>query len=297
MTDKLSRPLDFVWGEDAFALAQRHRASGMELDRSAKARILALYLKRIRSLVGSNSETGWHLQEVMKHAVPALSAKEAVTEILLRAEAVSEGTEDIFHEAVTVLLEELEEQRKVGAKRWIVDETTGRAIVPLTPETIYQPPEWTDEEGRVHKPLPRLHPDIAIGLAEARVKAEKNAKILALAADPVRGRSYRHLSDPQSIAELARHRLREAGVRVMDAGSELGEGEDSVVEFGRENVEADLQSTNESFHRTANYAASLAVKVQKLLKPGATCYLGEVSIVTSPKERWFTVPVRIGHCS
>lgn len=297
MTDKLSRPLEFVWGEDAFVLAQRHRESGMELDRSARERILALYLKRIRSLVGSDSETGWHLQEVMRHAVPASSAKEAVIEILLRAGAASEGTEDVFHEAVTVLLEELEEQRKVGAKRWIVDETTGRAVVPLTPETIYQPPEWTDEEGRVHKPLAKLHPDIAVGLAEARIKAERKAKILALAADPVRGRSYRHLSDPQSIADLARHRLREAGVRVTDAGSELGEGEDSVVEFGRENVEADLQSTNESFHRTANYAASLAVKVQKLLKPGATCSFGEVSIVTSPKERWFTVPVRIGHCS
>lgn len=297
MTDKLAKPLRVLWGEDVLDLARRHRESGMELDRSGRERILALYLKKIRLLVNSREDVGALLRESMAHADPASSAKGPVTEILTAANVPASGTEDIFAKAVDVILEELEEQRKSGAKRWIVDERTGRAIAPLTLETIYQPPDYVGEDGKLHKAAPKLHPSIAVGLAETWIKAERDDKIAALAADPIRGRAYRHLTDPQRIADLARIRLREAGVKVLDPDSSLSDGSETVVEFGRENVEADLQSVNESFHRTANYAAVLATKVVKLCPPGATCTIGKVETKTGPKERWFTVPIQVVHQS
>lgn len=298
MSDKLAKSGELPWGEDVLAVAGKEREAGIELSRGVRERILALYLMRIRAATtpprsGDPDPVCAAAIETMKYATPASSAKESLCKIL---EGICDGpTRDLFEEAMSIILEELEQQRKLAPAPWIVDTRTGRAVAPATSETILQPPDYVGLDGKLHKSTPVVHPDITSAMAMARVAEQRQEKLQRLASDPVRSAAYRHLIDPQSIAASARERLRENGMQVLEVGEPdpvLDSSDETVVEFGRENVEADLQSVNESFHRVASYAAVLAVKISRMCGPGGSCSIGRVEIRTGPKERWFEVPVR-----
>lgn len=281
MNNKLSRRVP-VEAEDQVGLALEGSRDGTELSAESREKVLAQFLLRIRHEVPRRPA----LRETLAASVPPTEMKE---DVLRELEDLSyPGAEGILSEAVDIILQELEHQRKEGASKYIVDGSTGRALMPVRPNSVFTPAPYVDENGVTHKPSPILHPGISSGLALAAQEAKRKAFLVEKAKDPRHKLALSHILDPNVITSVAAERLADVGInRVQDC-----EGMPVEVEFGTEIIDAEIQSLNPAFHRTAAYAAVLATRVRKLVGVSGVFSFGPVRTVKDSKRRWYAVEVK-----
>lgn len=268
--------------EDEVALILEKSGSGMELSDESRAKIRAKLLLRIRHEVPRRAG----LRETLAADVPPADMKE---DVLREIEDLSyPGVEGLLSDAVDIILQELEQQRKEGAREYVVDQATGRALMPVGPNSVFTPAPYVDDDGVLRTPAPLLHPGISSSLALAAQETERRASLIKAAQNPRNRFSLTHIMDPEVITAVAAERLADVGIgRVQEC-----DGESMEVEFGTEAVDAESQSLNPAFHRAAMYAAVLATRVRKLVGGRGEFSFGPVKMVKNAKKRWYSVEVR-----
>lgn len=283
MTDLKKPEATPGWGEHEPTLLAKRRSDGLanaDLEDKAKARYL-LSLRR-------KFQEDPHVREIL-HGRPAVEAFDDLMRAL--SDDPVPGTEDLFREALRDLLAELDAMREEDGdepSQYLVDHSTGRVVARLRPQDIIQTRDYVDENGVLRPGRLAVHPSITVGIALRDAEKNRQTKIRELAADPVRGRAYLHLTEPQRIASMASERLTRRG---LEEDVSL-DGDGDLVEFGRESLEADLQSVNPAFHRLNSYAAILATKVFRMCGPAGRFSIGEVVRRETAKQRWYEVRVR-----
>jgi hypothetical protein len=198
-------------------------------------------------------------------------------------------TAGLFEKAVEYVLAELDQMRQKPASLYLVDGQTGRAVLPIGPESVYRPPDFVGEDGKVHKARPVVHPGISSSLALARAKAGRTEALAARAAsDPSVRRALDHVLNPDCILTAAAERLRELGVEVGG----VGHGRESEIRIGHEHVAEAQQSLNPRFHRAALLAEVLARRVLAASR-GAMVELLSIRQEDNNKKRWHSVRIRV----
>lgn len=285
MNDKLAKREIPGWGEDLSTFLETCRKEGdSELALQVEEKLLASYLMGLRrSLDEDITARRW-----ASEAEPAVSAKGAIADRFW--DQARPGSEDVFERAVEILLSELDEARKRPPSLYLVDHQTGRAVVPITEETVFQPPDYVGEDGLTYKARPVVHPAITSALALARQEEAKKRRLLAKAADPASKHAFAHVSGPEGIVQSAIVRLAAIGISVMD---DMGEESTHEVEFGRESSDGTDQSPNLMFHRQNSFGAVLALKVVKLCGPGGSCRFGTPREAKNSRQKWYVVPVTV----
>lgn len=278
--------------EDKIDQLVKARDSGLVPDRELLVSTRAKYLLGLRAkLQGDES-----IKAVVTASVPATDAFPFVEG---RAwDLVREGTEDIYRDAVMFLLAELDDLRTKGDQAYVVDTATGEIVAPLTSDVLFYPKPYEEDKvlpsGETERitvvPSPILDPKLTSAMLMKAQADAREADVRRKAADPVTGRAYLHLTDPQRIADLAHQRLGESGLKRR---SELDGCDPVMVEFGQEANEADLQSTNPFFHRLWSYSAILASRVMTLAGTGGEYWMSEVRGSRDDEVRWYAVTVRV----
>lgn len=166
---------------------------------------------------------------------------------------------------------------------YIVNDS-GQAIVKITPEMIYQPPDQINEDGSIRRLMPSLHPRISSGLALASQEAENISKLKKLV--PVgMDESIAHIDDPWRIVYHAKKALEVNGISTDDPSAET----EAIVEIGREQTSGLNQAPNFNFHRSVSYGSILA---KKILNLGAKrCLFKSIDKKKNSKQSWIEVKV------
>jgi hypothetical protein len=285
--------------EDKIDRLVRARDAGLVPDRDLLVSTRAKYLLGLRAkLQGDES-----IKAVVTASIPATDAFSFVEGKAW--DLVREGTEDIYRDAIMFLLAELDELRKGGDQAYVVDTATGEIVAPLTKDIIFYPEPYEDEKLVVDPmsggmsmqkvivtPGPILDPKLTSAMLLKAQSDDREAAVRRKAADPVTGRAYLHLTDPQRIAELAHQKLRESGLTLRQE-SELEGCVLTLLEFGQETNESDLQSTNPFFHRLWSYSAILASRVMALAGTRGEYWMSEVGGNRDEEVRWYAVTVRV----
>lgn len=240
-------------------------------------KVLRLYLLRLRKLFQEDED--------IKHAITIEDKEERRKQILTFVLKIANpGTEDVLEEAINILLNEYEKMKLVPYQQYLIDEQTGMAIMPLTKDSLFQPPDYIGEDGKKHKAQIIVHPGIssAIGLA-----MQERSKIAA--AITKGGPEFEHLKDPSSIIKITKELLESEGFEIGACPN----GFIQIYEIGHEHEEGVFQSLNKSFHRYELFGKILAKKIIHDMKNKgiSRCELGIPQLMKNNKHRWYTVSV------
>lgn len=278
MSDIVRRAL--AEAEDpATALVAVRGSSDVTRVEEAEEKALAWYLKAIRNRIGTDRDLrGTLCTDDFDAARPHVAD--------MCRDLVYAGTEDVYERAVDTILAETRTQALSGAKEWLVDSETGRAVAPVTERAIFQPPDFVDDFGRLRQARPVVHPAITTALAMSRHEA---ARMSALRRKIGRPEFFAHIDDPGAMAESATRRLEAAGVRRAQDDEALPASEEVV--FGREGPESLFQAPNPGFVRAEAFAAALAARVERLCGRGGRFRIGLPVRDANARGSWFTARV------
>jgi len=264
---------DYKWGDDPGTAIEK--AGNSPLATQIESNVVAGYLLQLRKLLESDPECARKVAE----AVPAAGARDCLTAGI----EVKPGTLHLLERAVDSLLEELEQQREAKPSLYLVSCKTGQAVMPLSAENVYTPPDFQGLDGGMHKSRPVVHPGISSSLAIAAHESAKEDAMMALAG---RELAFAHLSEPEQMIEMVKAKLANS-ISFQELGGPWQE-----IEFGKENVAGMTQSVNLQFHRVELFSSVLATKVLSLCGRGGICHFGSVKSRRNAKYRWFTVDVK-----
>lgn len=264
----------YKWGDDPGSAIEK--AAGSPLAFRIEEETVAGYLIQLRSEIEKNAELARKIAE----AQPAAAAKPS---LIAACKHVKPGTEHLLERAVSMLLEELEQQRRAAPSLYLVSQKTGRSVMPISAKDVYTPPDFVGLDGELHKSGPVVHPGISSSLALAAYEAAKEQSMTSLFGQSL---SHVHLTEPEQMVERARQKL--SGV------VEIGEvdGPWSDMEFGKEHVSGMEQAPNTAFHRVELFSSVIAKRVVSLCGKGGKCELGQIRSCRSPKHRWYALAVK-----
>ncbi len=285
---------DYATTESKDIALVRARDAGIVPDQELVKSVRARYLMALRERLQSDQS----VSAAVRASVPATDAYKFVEGNCWQL--VQEGTEDVYRDAIMFLLAELDELRQGPDQAYVVDTASGEIVAPMTGDVVFQPEPYEEEltlpNGQVEKvlitPKPILNPKITASLMMKAAADHREAEVRRRAEDPVGGRAYLHLTNPQRIAELASQRLSESGIRRSDEESAM-DGEMTLVNFGQETNESDLQATNPFFHRLYSYSAILASRIMALAGTGGEYWMSDVRGNRDEEVRWYSVLVRV----
>jgi hypothetical protein len=161
----------------------------------------------LQALFVQARKEGWSTTQLVDAALPLLEAK------------LSASTEEL-RQAATYLADEY---FQIGDAMLLIDRRTGKALVKITEEDIWQGPEVRRESGALAKPLPRLRPELEGMLVQWVFDRERDSGVeAALAARP---------GQTAFLAEEGNPRLRAA----------TQEGRQAIVRDVREAADTILQ--------------------------------------------------------
>jgi len=238
---------------------------------------------RVRLWLRGLFEGDANVREIILAASPAAGAKEHLTQML--EGSVAPGSEAHLSPVLDELLAELEEQRREEPGLYLVDGKTGKAMMRLQGEAIYQPPDYVGEDGIRRRARPVLHPGIAAPMTMA---AFEKGRLEEASSRPEAAMALRVIHDPGSMVRAAEARLVELGYEV----GQVDGGISDEVEVGREYYDP-LQSQNDSFHRHSVFGAALASKVAgKMGRLSRRCEIMPPVPERNSKQRWYRVAFR-----
>jgi hypothetical protein len=183
--------------------------------------------------------------------------------------------------AIEYLLEELEQMQVAGHSHYLVDQSTGKAVSPMTDDMVYQQPDFVNEAGQLVRGKKAVNPSVASAIGLAKQEQDRLEKVVALAKE--QPHVYAHITDPDSIVRIARERLARLGV------PEAGEGAvEDIVEVGREQASGVLQAPGRGFHRFELFAIILA---RRICQAFSACTILDLKKRENSKQRWYEVRV------
>lgn len=285
MSNKLTKLGIPAWGENLSKFLTICRQEGdEELVQQVEDKLTAGYLLAMRKELEENPAA----RDIIIQCNPATNAWGALSEKFWHL--VKLGSEDLFEKALYTLLEELDSMRRMEPSLYLVSSETGKAIMPISPNSIFQPPDFIDENGIQRPAKPIVHPAITSSLA---LLAQKGAKLESLqrkVKDPFKRAALAHLSGLKSIIQSAEDRLLAIGVKPSNLQDEESSHE---LEFGRDQIDGIYQAPNYSFHRANIFSAVLAQKILKLCGPNGSYQILEAKECKSSTQIWFMVNVKI----
>jgi len=274
-----------LWGDDPRMELVKIRDAGLVIADDLLQKAEARYLLDIRQRLQSDLK----INKMAANASPAIDALIPLADEM--RDLIKEGSEDIFLSMLEYVLNELDELRKAEPASYLIDDRTGKIVAPIEEDTIIRPDPIVDENGITQVQNPYINPILAASIALDTAAKERDAKIQKLAADPVSGLAYRHLTEPDRIVELAKEKLRAFGIIILDEPN--SEKEKEIIEFGKETMEADHQAPNIRYHRLSVYSAVLATVLSKKCEKGGICWIGPIQKKINSKQRWYQVEALI----
>lgn len=212
--------------------------------------------------------------------------RDGVLHFLLPLCIAQPGGEPLLTKAVEHLLHELEQMKLAGHSRYIIDESTGLAVAPLTANLIQKTPDFIDEGGNLRKGRQVVDPGFASALGLARQEMDRTEKALAKPGN-LTASAYEHLRNPNSILELAREHMDRAGISSAVDGNAV----ELTLEIGVEQSDGIFQAPNAGFHRQAAYGAQLA---RRIIADGhKACEIVGMEKKSNSKSRWYEVRARV----
>lgn len=203
----------------------------------------------------------------------------------LTEDSVKPGTEEIFERVLHELLEELSELHKKSPSMYLVNQQDGKIVLPLGPESIYTPPDYVGEDGKLHQSKPILHPAISVPLTMLRYEQGRKSQAIAKAPNEA---SIEHLRGPEQMIENAKVLLQNQGIEIKS----LPDGEKATIEVGRERLDDIMQSPNYSFHRSHMFGSLLAKKILDLTHSKGQVDITGATLRKGTKEQWYEVNLR-----
>lgn len=285
MSNKVPPDLSGEWGEDIYSLATAEAIGDTHLARRMEESISAKYRHEIRS----RFETDEAVRQFLAEATDPTVVADEVADLI--SSAVRPGTEQIFKKVLKETLSELKTLMKADPSLYLVDEKTGKVVMPLRAGAIYQPPPYVDDNGVTHKSKPILHPGIAAPLAEAKVSQDRTALALE---NP--SHAYDHLRAPNAIRDRAMEVLGQMGYKPLPDSTGPEWTECQILTFGKEYYEGVLQSPNPMFHRVEAFGGALGRQIARFLdeKDVDRYSLGAVIEKSNAKFRWYEINVYYG---
>ena len=266
---------EYKWGDDPGAAIEK--AAGTPLAVQIEEDVVAGYLLLLRTLLERDSE-------LTARVAACNPAKLALDELVAACKMVKPGTAHLVGKAANILLTELEQQRKADPSLYLVSCKTGRAVMPITADKVFTPPDFEGLDGRMHKSRPIVHPGLSSSLAIASHESAKEIATMALSGGEI---AFVHLSAPEQMVEMARQKL---GKQIV-FGNVQGPWQE--VEFGKENVAGMEQSVNLAFHRVELFSSVLARRILAMCGQGGRCDVGKVRSHRGAKHRWYSLSVKI----
>jgi hypothetical protein len=238
-------------------------------------------ISRIRIWLRKQFEEEQNVREILLASFPAQAAKQHLIDYL--GEQIQEKlwNQEFFHQILDELLAELEEQRSAEPSLYLVDANTGKSIMRLREEAIYQPPDYIGEDGIQRRAKPVLHPGISVPLT---MRAHNEGRLAKASANPNSASALLAIREPNSIIEAAIPHLQQMGYEV----GPLDSGEPEEVEVGREFYDP-LQSQNVMFHRHAAFGAILARRIAERMGEAKKCDILRAVSEKNSKQRWVRV--------
>lgn len=276
-----------VWGEDPHHSLSIARGRGdIELEKEAKERAIAIYLRMLRRAIEG-------VEGVAEILINAENPEDAVKGLIDAMDPENFRDPEILEKSVQILVQEYELQKK-DPGLYIVDEDTGRSIIKAGPDNVLNLPEFEDEFGRMVKPNPVLHPKWSSALGMLKHERGKQTKLKIEAIDKIEADStktpiYEHILDPNSIAHHAKEELAKLGIGVVRIESD---GEEKEFQVGKEHIETDYQTMSSRFHRSQMFGKILAKKIEAEVGLSKLCSIGRVEEKKNSKHRWFSVMVK-----
>ncbi len=270
------------WGEDIFALVASRQGSALAKDLEEKVEVH--YRLELRERFQHDQIVNQALVE-SKADLPGAFAY--FREML--AGVVRPGTEAIFDSILKELLEELAELHKKEPSRWLVSQTTGKLVMPVTADTVFTPEDYEGEDGLMHKARPILHPKYSVPLTELAYNDGRKEIAIAKSPNPF---AIEHLKNPDTIVNNAKTILDHHGVQIGPCEHGIG----VLIEVGREHLDGIYQSPNYAFHRANAFGSHLAKKVLDLFKKEkivrGRADLSPIELKLGRKERWYEIKVQ-----
>ena len=234
---------------------------------------------RLRIFLRRLFEADLNVREILIGAKPAKSAKNDLVQLL--QDQIKEEDTHLLNELLDELLDELEQQRSSEPSLYLVDTKTGKTLLRLDTEAIYQPPDYIGEDGLKHRAKPILHPGISVPLTLA---VHEKAKLQKALAKPGYQSALQYSTAPESIIQNAKSKLEKAGYTVGSVDGNQVE----TVEIGREYYDP-LQSTGTTFHRHELFGAILAKRIIEKIGTPQLCEILDITAEKNSKQRWYTV--------
>lgn len=257
------------------------RAAGMELA-SARAQGSELVLEaretakaRLRMAVREELET-----DAARAAFAEADPRPALR--TLCAAHMAPGAEGEFEEVIGELVDEARTLAKLPPSLYLVDHSTGKAVMPFRADMVYQPPDYVDEDGVTRPARPILHPGVAAPLTELVHESAASKRALLTAA----GAGSEHMSDPQSIAAHAREVLESRGYKFVQGNA----GPPVRVSVGRES----LGEPRLTMHRSRMFGTVLASRIEGHMSGGRTFNIGDITPAKNSSYSWFEAEFSVG---
>jgi len=277
MTNKLTKNNQVHWGDDIFALASKRLPAEGGLVADAEKAVIVHYRMELRTRFQIDPK----VKEALRPGVPVRECFEDIHTAV--ADVCREGTEQLFLQVLHELVDELEGLQKSGAALVLVDNSTGKTIMPIQEKHIYTPPDFIDESGQKRKARPILHPSISGPLTLVEHEKGKKSALLAKMT-PQNHLSFTHITDPDGIARAALEILKKNGIEVCAVEN----GQKESVEIGREQIQGMEQSPNFKFHRAHMFGSLLAHHILKIMQRKGKCDEHiQVTLQRNSKFRWY----------
>lgn len=264
--------------EFVYDLVVAQELGDIESAHKIEQEILARYLRNFRIEFQTNPK--------IFQAVKGRNAKESRSEVTdVLNEFMIPRTELQFEQSIDILLEELDNMRLDPSTTYLVNDMTGRSILKMTPDMVFQPPDFINEFGKLQKSQPILHPKISAPLLRKRYENGRTQEIIAKVGRSAPS-SIEHVVDSNSILDIATRILQEHGIEIRELS---GEWQD--VEVGREQRDGVHQSLNPQFHRSNLWGGILARKILKMNPQ--VCEFGKITKCENSKQIWNIVSFKI----
>lgn len=199
---------------------------------SELARTESPFISRLRKALRLDFKRNAEVIEVLTSGRTAEEKSVAVTDLVsARFEEVS--SEDVRRETLS-LIREFEKLEEQGIREIVVD-SQGRAMVPMTENTVYYPTR-IDEDGNKSLGFPILHPAISSELTLREVESNEIGRLERLS--PVFAFNVKIERTPEPLETRIRQDLEQKGWKIQEnEGSlytEVVGKESKVTLFGRD---------------------------------------------------------------
>jgi hypothetical protein len=268
--------------EDIYKSLVIHRNTGSTLVLDTEKKVKAQYLHQIRDEFQNNEK----IKKLLLQSPSDL--RDQLIESL--EHLIRPDTQDIFELALDQIIIELAKQLEAGHGLYLVDDDSGEIMMPLTPDMIYQPPDYEGEDGKMHKAMPIVHPKITSSLALLKGQKHKEAELLDKYKDTVALKALEHLKSPEKIIDLTIEKLKKFNITIV---GHITSGELHIIEFGHEQADGVYQSFNPAFQRISMFSSVLATKIYKLCGNGGICSIKNFEEKKNSKQHWYKVDVAI----